>query len=142
MKNSRREKDQSKRSLSKSSKRERKTNISNKKSSRREKISIKIGSRKNLSSSSRIERRTETSSKRNSRRKRNSSLRLRRDRKTKASSKRSLSSCSKKKRARLDLQHNNSHFPYTMFKCCVPYLHHTQGEHEHGQWSKSRTKTS
>jgi hypothetical protein len=28
------------------------------------------------------------------------------------------------------------------FKCCVPYLHDTQGRHEYGQWSKYKTSTS
>ncbi len=33
-------------------------------------------------------------------------------------------------------------FVFPLFKCCVPYLHHTQGRHEHGQWNKYRISTN
>lgn len=37
---------------------------------------------------------------------------------------------------------NITTFILLWFKCCVPYLHHTQGRHEYGQWSKYKTSTS
>jgi hypothetical protein len=37
---------------------------------------------------------------------------------------------------------NITTFILLWFKCCVPYMHHTQGKHEHGQWSKYKASTS
>ncbi len=43
---------------------------------------------------------------------------------------------------RTRLATNVTTFILLWFKCCVPYLHHTQGIHEHGQWNKYKASTS
>jgi hypothetical protein len=37
---------------------------------------------------------------------------------------------------------NITTFIIMWFKCHVPYMHHTKGRHEHGQWSKYKASTS
>jgi hypothetical protein len=49
---------------------------------------------------------------------------------------------SKRGERRIKAAINRTTFVLSLFKCCVPYLHHTQGRHEHGQWNKYRTSTS